>query len=113
LRAGRLPDWLRRALIGGMRDQALTRALGAVQRWLQPVGEQAGAATLEIARRGLLDWIASDPEAHLDDRIFIGALKGRRPAELAVEAPPGLRDWAQRRLGSPDLPLVAAAALAA
>jgi hypothetical protein len=113
LRAGRLPDWLRRALIVEMQPAALAASLASVQRWLQPVSACAGTATMEIARRGLMDWIAGNPEAQLDDRIFISVLKGRSPTELSVEAPPDLREWARRRLSSPDWPPVAIGALAA
>lgn len=97
LRAGRMPRWLRVALVRGLKPAQLDIAVAVIQAYLLPVADAGDALEIDLARgrdaklrEKLLTWLRMTPESVLSDRILIEALQGRHPARLAVEAPNAL-----------------------
>lgn len=97
-RAGRMPDWLRLALVRGLSPERLARATEAIQAFLLP--QKEGAVRIDLAagadpraRAKLIAWLRLSPASPLADRILVDALRGGRPAELGLEVPSSLRAW--------------------
>ena len=97
LRAGRMPDWLRRALVRGLTPSQLETATNAIQAFLLPADQPEGANAIDFSRgedRGLrkrlLDWLKLTPESVLSEQLLIEALKGRSPDQFGLEAPKAL-----------------------
>ena len=108
LRAGTMPDWLRRVLVRGLSPARLAQAIDAIQAFLLPPASGGGAARIDVAagadrrrRARLREWLRLAPESPLSDRLLIDALSGRKPAQLGIEAPQSVRErlaplWRQR-----------------
>jgi outer membrane protein OmpA-like peptidoglycan-associated protein len=97
MRAGRMPDWLRRELVRGLTPAQLGEAVAAIQAYLLPVETPAQGMTIDLARgsdkalrKRLLEWLKLSPQSVLSERILIDALSGLPPERLGVEAPSAL-----------------------
>jgi chromate transporter len=110
-----MPDWLRLSLIRGLDRDRLQNIVDLLQAFLQPVvNPWDGAVTLEISQREarsfreiLLDWIAQDLSGELDDRILVGALRGRDPEQLATRVPDSLAQRFRAQVALNDILAVA------
>jgi hypothetical protein len=95
LRAGHMPDWLRRALVRRIEKERMAAILDVLQSFLLPIeNPRAGVISLEIGRRSgqgfrqlLLRWIGHDQTGELQDRILVDALRGLDPEQLGVPVP--------------------------
>lgn len=97
MRAGRMPDWLRLALVQGMDEHTLRQALSVIQAFLTPAASVSGTLEIKVksgddpfTRKRLIEWFRQNSAAGYGDDILIDALSGLRPQELGVEAPRAL-----------------------
>ncbi|HUE78402.1 MAG TPA: hypothetical protein VMN38_02050 [Sphingomicrobium sp.] len=119
LRAGRMPDWLRRALVRGLTPAQLEAATDAIQAFLMPADQPEGEAKIDFSRgkdprlrKRLLDWLKLTPESLLSDQLLIEALGGRAAEELGLEAPKTLLRHSRSLWASNEARAVAIAAAA-
>ncbi|ANM30285.1 hypothetical protein ABI59_12900 [Acidobacteria bacterium Mor1] len=96
LRQGRMPDWLRLALITSLPEEDELEIRRVLQEMLgrQELGSEDGE--LQIARprevtwrRYFADWFSSveEPQSPMRDRVFIDFVVGRPASKLQLEAP--------------------------
>lgn len=123
LRAGRMPNWLRGALVRGLTPNQLEAAINAIQAFLLPAEQPEDATSIDFARggnrklrKGLLDWLKLHPESILSDQLLIEALNGKPPDKLGIEAPKTLlqnsrRLWAGNEMGAVALGVAATLAV--
>jgi hypothetical protein len=122
LRRGRIPDWLRRALLLALKPGDAERVRAVWTRALEPtpVGEEA-ALDLDVVKprpaekavRRLLTSMIRSGQAPpvMSEALLLAFLEGRRLPELGIAAPRRL--WGEGRLGLPRPEIVDFAALLA
>ncbi|MEM1195777.1 MAG: hypothetical protein AAGH57_06710 [Pseudomonadota bacterium] len=104
IRAGRIPNWLREALVRTLPQSQFDAAMDAVSAFLKlPIRGQA-SSPIKIARerKALAKWLRTAPENILHDRLLLDALNGVSIDKLAVDAPQTLMTRA-RKLFANDL----------
>jgi hypothetical protein len=114
LRRGRIPNWLRRALILALSEEDAARVRGVWVRALEPTPEpEAAALRLDVVRppsteralrRLLVDLIrrGRTPPV-LQEELLLAFLEGRRPPELTVAAPRRVLGEGRLRLPRPNV----------
>lgn len=95
MRVGRMPGWLRGALVRGLAAGQLAVTLQTIQAFLSPVPDgPRGRLKLDFsqgddpaARARLREWLRRNSTSVYNDPLLLGALDGRSPDELGRPMP--------------------------